>query len=80
MMRSRRGPWTFFSTPMMVTLKSRNSVPSKTVRPTPTIPGFTSLSGMIVVDAGVETQHNAASADAAATCRKFMMYRFSYTG
>ena len=33
--RSRFGPWTFRSTPMMWTLKSCRSVPSKTVRPIP---------------------------------------------
>ena len=43
-MMSRLGPWMFRSTPMMWTLKSLSSVPSNTVRPTATIPGFTYVS------------------------------------
>ena len=45
----------------MWTLKSLSSVPSKTVRPTPTMPGRTSLMGISEVAAGKETVSRPAS-------------------
>ncbi len=40
------------STPRMWTLKSLSSVPSNTVRPTPTMPGLTSSMGIKTVAKG----------------------------
>ncbi len=71
--RSRFGPWMFFRTPMIWTLKSLSSVPSKTVRPTPTMPGLTSLSGMIGVEPFTETRPTAVSANTPAIIRMFMI-------
>ncbi len=59
----------------MWTLKSLSSVPSKTVRPTPTIPGRTSLRGISAVAAGKETVSRPASRPpqmTAAWIRNFM--------
>ena len=45
-MRLRFGPITLWSTPRMRAVKDSTRVPSKTVRPTPSIPGVTSRSDM----------------------------------
>ena len=50
-MRSRCGASTFFSVPMMRTVNSSTASPRKTVRPTPTIPGRTSETGITVLRA-----------------------------
>ena len=54
---------------MMWTLKSLSSVPSKTVRPTPTMPGLISSTGMSVVAAGRDVPSRAART---AAIRNFM--------
>ena len=57
----------------MWTLKSLSSVPSNTVRPTPTMPAWTSSIGMREVAAGSVTTSDVASRPiTAAVNRKFM--------
>ena len=74
-MRFRCGACTFFRTPRIRTVKSCSSVPSKTVLPVPTIPGFTSSIGIRAVVAGNEAQPNAASATVTRKTRIFMIFQ-----
>src|SRR5690349_7061495 len=72
---------------MMWTLKSLSSVPSKTVRPTPSMPGRTSSSGINCPAAGSEIRRDVPSraATARVAIRNFMTLlgkrgrTFSYT-
>ena len=72
---SRFGPWMLRSTPRIAALNSWRSVPSKTVRPMPAIPGLISSSGINCETAGRGMQQKTVRATAAAAVRIFIWDR-----